>query len=161
MNGKGKSKMVLLVLLTSGTPERAISFAVQRAKKENSRLVALYLLETELAKEAFDRFSDMGFTGDKPSSRLSESLMKEYRQRGYEELGRVQIKAMEEGVGFEPLTEEGSYVSTVLDLIERFDIGTAVLVKRRERAFLKYFSRSLSADVKKNAPCEVVIFTEE
>lgn len=157
MEKKGK---ILLVLTTSGTPDSVIDFAVDRAKKENTAVVALYLLETELSKEAFDAFTDIGFIGDKPSSELSESLMREYRQRGYEELGRVQIKAMEAGVDFEPLMEEGEFVGTVLDCINRCNIGAAVLIKRRERAFLKYFSKSLADEVKKRAGCEVVIFTE-
>ncbi len=153
-------KNVLLVLSTSGTSEEVVDFAVERAKKEGSGLVVLYLLDTELAKEAFDTFTDIGFIGDKPSSELSESLMREYRQRGYEELGAVQIKAMEAGVGYEPLMEEGSFVSKVLDLVERMDVTMAVLVSRRERSLVKYFSRSLAEEVKARAGCEVVIFPE-
>ena len=75
-------------------------------------LVALYLLEAGAANDAFDTFSDIGFIGDKPSAQVSEAIMKEMRQRGYEELGRVQIKAMEEGVAFEPLLEDGEPVSS-------------------------------------------------
>lgn len=153
-------KKVLLVLSTSGTSEEAIDYAVSRAKGDGAGLMALYLLETGLAGEVFDTFSDIGFIGDKPSTELSETIMKEYRQRGYEELGRVQIKAMEEGVDFEPVMEQGDFVSTVLDFIERTGAAAAVLVKRKKRRFLKYFSRSLAEDVKERAGCEVVIFTE-
>ncbi|MBI5344288.1 MAG: hypothetical protein HZB83_02965, partial [Deltaproteobacteria bacterium] len=92
---------------------------------------------------------------------LTESLMREYRQRGYEELGRVQIKAMEAGVDYEPVMEEGDFVSKTLEAIKRWDAVAAVLVKRRERAFMKYFSKSLADEVKKRAACEVVIFSEE
>lgn len=153
-------KNVLLVLSTSGTSGEVIDFAVERAKKEGSGLVVLYLLDTELAREAFDTFTDIGFIGDKPSSELSESLMREYRQRGYEELGVVQIKAMEAGVGYEPIMEEGGFVSKVLDLVTRMDVTLVVLVSRRERSLVKYFSRSLAEEVKLRAGCEVVIFPE-
>ncbi len=154
------NKKVLLVLSTSGTSEEAVNYAVARAKKEGAGIIALYLLEAGLAKEVFETFSDIGFIGDKPSTQLSESVMKEYRQRGYEELGKVQIRAMEEGVDFEPLMEEGDFVKKVLGLIEKTHAVAAVLVKRKERPFLKYFSRSLVDEVKQNAPCEVVLFTE-
>ena len=157
-----KNKKVLLVLQTSGTPDEAIVHAVGRAKKEGTAIVALYILESELSKEAFDTFTDIGFIGDKPSSELSESLMREYRQRGYKELGRVQIKAMEAGVDFEPVMEEGGFVATVLDAINRWDAGVAVLIKRRERAsFMRYFSKSLVDTVKEKANCEVEIFVEK
>ncbi len=122
--------------------------------------MVLYLLDTELAREAFDTFTDIGFIGDKPSSELSESLMREYRQRGYEELGVVQIKAMEAGVGYEPIMEEGGFVSKVLDVVTRMDVTLAVLVSRRERSLVKYFSRSLAEEVKDLAGCEVMVMPE-
>ncbi len=153
-------KKVLLVLSTSQTSEEAVDYAVNRAKKEGARLVALYLLEAGLAGEVFDTFSDIGFIGDRPSTELSESIMKEYRQRGYEELGKVQIKAMEEGVDFEPVMEQGDFVSKVLGLIESTGATVAVLVRRKKRPLFKYFSRSLADEVKEKAGCEVVLFTE-
>jgi hypothetical protein len=73
-------KNILLVLSTSRTSVKAIDFAVETAKKEGASLIALYLIETELAKEVFDRFSDIGFIGDKPSTELTEAIMKDYRQ---------------------------------------------------------------------------------
>jgi nucleotide-binding universal stress UspA family protein len=151
---------VILVLSTSGTQDEVIDYAVQRAVEESSGLVALYLLDTELAREAFDTFTDIGFIGDRPSQELSESLMREYRQRGYEELGRVQVKAMEAGVDYEPVMEEGGYVATVLDMINSTGAGLVVLVRRRERSFMKYFSKSLAEEVKDQTSCEVVIFKE-
>ena len=153
-------KNVLLVLSASGTAESWIDIAVQRAVKDGLGLVVLYILDKDLADEAFDAFTDIGFIGDKPSSELSESLMREYRQRGYEELGAVQVKAMEEGVAFEPLMEEGSFVSKVLEVIERMNVSVAVVVSRRERSLLKYFSRSLAQEVKDLAGCEVVVLAE-
>ncbi|MFQ5735282.1 MAG: universal stress protein [Thermodesulfobacteriota bacterium] len=152
---------LLLVLSTSETSEEAVDYAVARSKEEGMGLIALYLLETGLASEVFDTFSDIGFIGEKPSTELSESIMKEYRQRGYEELGKVQIKAMEEGVDFEPLMEQGDFVSRVLGLIESTGAPVAVLVRRKKRSFFKYFSRSLAEEVKEQAACEVVLFTED
>ncbi|MBI5641909.1 MAG: universal stress protein [Deltaproteobacteria bacterium] len=154
-------KKIMLVLSTSGTSDAAINYAVARAKKESAGIVALYILETGLANEVFEKFSDIGFIGDKPSTDLSESIMKEYRQRGYEELGRVQIKAMEEGVDYEPLMEQGDFVTKVLTFIKGLDVKAAVLVKRKRRNFFNYFSKSLADEVKSQAGCEVVIFDEE
>lgn len=151
----------MLVLRTSGTAEMALDYAVEKAAEKGSTLVALYILEQGLTNEVFDTFTDIGFIGDRPSEEITESLMREYRQRGYEELGRVQVKAMEAGVPFEPLMIQGEYVSEVLNAIERFEVSLAVLVKRKKKAFVKYFSKSHVEEVKQNAPCEVVVFTEE
>jgi len=148
---------LLLVLSTHSDSDKAIDYAVERAAQEGRALVAYFLLESELAREASERFSDIGFTGDKPSASLSESLMREYRQRGYEAIGRAQIKAMEEGVDFTPLLDEGPYVSTILGAIEENDIGLVVIQQRRETSLFKYFKKGLSAEVKEMASCEVVI----
>lgn len=153
-------KKVMLVLSISGTPQEVIDYAVARAMKEGAGLVALYILETGLADSVFDNFSDVGFIGDRPSTELSEAVMKEYRQRGYEELGRVQIRAMEEAVPFEPLMEQGDYVAKALDVIRERDIGLAVVLRRQKKRFMKYLSSSVADDVKSQAPCEVVIFSE-
>ncbi len=151
------SNKILLVLSAHSYSDKAIEYAVERASKEGSVLVAYFLLESELAREATERFSDIGFTGDKPSATLTESLIREYRQRGYEAIGRVQIRAMEEGVEFEPLLEEGPYVSTILDAVGANDIGIVVIQKRREKSLLKYFKKGLAMEVKEAASCEVVI----
>lgn len=154
-------KDVLLVLSTSGISDEAINFAVEKAKKDGVGIVALYLLEAGAADEVFDTFSDIGFIGDRPSTQLSESIMKEFRQRGYEELGKVQVKAMEEGVGFEPVMEQGDFVKTILKELDERDISTAILVRRKRRNFFRYFSRSVTDEIKEKAQCEVIVFTEE
>ncbi len=151
-------KKVLLVLPSYTASEEAAEFAVRRAKEEKAALVALYLIAAGTADDVFETFSDIGFIGDRPSSQVSEAIMKEYRQRGYEELGKVQIKTMEEGVAFEPLMEAGEPVEKVLSTIEGMGITTAVLVKRKERAILRYFQRSYADEVAERAPCEVIVF---
>ncbi len=148
---------ILLVLSTHSQSDRAIDYAVKRASEEECGLLAFFLLESELAEEASERFSDIGFTGDRPTASLSESLMREYRQRGYEALGMVQIKAMEEGVDFEPLMGEGPYVATILGVIEEHNIGLAVIQGRKEKSLFNYFRKGLSTELKEAASCEVVI----
>jgi nucleotide-binding universal stress UspA family protein len=153
-------KNLLLVLSTSRTSTKAVDFAVETAKKEKATLFALCLLEVELANEVFDRFSDIGFIGDRPSMQLSEAILKEYRQRGYEELGSVQIKAMEEGVVYEPLMEQGDYIEKTLEVIRDRDIDMAVVVRRKPSTLLRYFSRSVADELAEKAPCKVHVFED-
>lgn len=153
-------KKTLLVLSTSGTPDKVIDYAVARAKKDGAGLIALYILETGLATSVFDTFTDIGFIGDRPSEELSEALMKEYRQRGYEELGRVQVKAMEEAVEYDPVMEQGDFVQKTLEFIRERDVTVAVLVQRKKSELFKYFKRSHADEVREKAVCEVVVFNE-
>jgi hypothetical protein len=154
------SEKILLILSTSRTSEGAVNLAIEKAKESGCELIALYIIETKLTRELFDRFTDIGFIGDKPSTELTEALMKEYRQRGYEEIGKVQIRAMEEGVGFDAITKEGDYIETALQVIEEHSIATAVTVKRTDLGFLSYFKRSLACELSERAECEVIVFKD-
>ncbi|MBI3398455.1 MAG: universal stress protein [Deltaproteobacteria bacterium] len=151
---------ILLILSTSRTSQDAIEYAVGLAKKEKAKLVVLYIIETELTNEVFDKFTDIGFIGDKPSTQLTEAIMKEYRQRGYEEMGKAQIRAMEENVDFDAVTTQGDFVEKSLEVIERYNVDTAVAVKRKRSAFLKYFSKSVVDELVEKAPCKVEVFEE-
>lgn len=153
-------KNILLILSTSRTSQRAIEHAVHLAKKEKAKLVVLYIIETELTNEVFDKFTDIGFIGDKPSTQLTEAIMKEYRQRGYEEMGKVQIMAMEENVDFDAVTTQGDFVEKSLEVIERYKIDVAVAIKRKRSVFLKYFSKSMVDELAARASCKVEVFEE-
>ncbi|VAV83444.1 hypothetical protein MNBD_DELTA01-2040 [hydrothermal vent metagenome] len=155
---------ILLILSTSRTSEKAVDFAVDKARRDGTGLIALYIIDSELTGEVFDRFTDIGFIGDKPSTELTEAVMKEYRQRGYEEIGRVQVKAMEQGVDFDAVTAHGDFVEETLKVMEKREVSVAVVVRRktsRVSGFLKYFSRSMCAELEQQARCEVVIFEAE
>ena len=153
-------KNILLILSTSRTSQDAIEYAIGLAKKEKAKLVVLYIIETELTNEVFDKFTDIGFIGDKPSTQLTEAIMKEYRQRGYEEMGKVQIRAMEENVDFDAVTTHGDFVEKTLEVIERYQIDTAVAIRRKQSTFWKYFSRSIVDELIESAPCKVEVFEE-
>jgi len=152
---------VLLILSTSRTSDKAVDFAVDKAKKEGRGLIALYVIDSELTNEVFDKFTDIGFIGDKPSMELTKAVIKEYRQRGYEEIGRVQVKAMEQGVDFDAVTAQGNFVEEALKVMEKREVSTAVAVRRKVSGFLKYFSRSMCDELQKQARCEFVIFEAE
>lgn len=154
-------KKILLVLPYSGVTDRAIEKAVKRAAIEKASLVALYLLVGSAGESVFDAFSDIGFIGDRPSEELSKLVMKETRQQGYETLGRVQIKAMEEGVSFEPLLEEEATAERVLEVIEKTSPEAVFVVEKKKRAFFKYFKRSLADELVERASREVTVITEE
>ena len=150
----------LLVLSTSRTSEKAVDFAVGRAKEKGEPIVALYIIEEKLTDEVFNRFTDIGFIGDKPSSELVESIMKEYRQRGYEEIGKVQVKAMEAGVSFDAVTVEGDFTEEALKAIDDHDASMVVVVKKKKSIFMKYFSRSFADEISERASVEVKVFED-
>lgn len=154
-------KRILLILSTSRTSEEAISFAIEKAKEKGLGVLALYIIDTDLTNEMFDKFTDIGFIGDKPSSQLIESIMKEYRQRGYEEIGNVQKLAMENNVDFDGITTQGSFVEEALKVINNEEIESAIAVKRKVGTFWKYFSKSAVDNLVNSSNCEITIFEQD
>ncbi|HHL40159.1 MAG TPA: universal stress protein [Deltaproteobacteria bacterium] len=151
---------VLVVLTTSRSSQRAVDYAVERAARQGARLLALFLVESEIAKGIFDTFSDIGFIGERPSAELTEAVMREYRLRGRERLAAVGEAARKRGVPFEARMEEGDFLPTVLRVIEESGAATAVVARRKLKTLRRYFSASLSEELREKAPCEVVIFDE-
>ncbi|MFQ5900354.1 MAG: universal stress protein [Thermodesulfobacteriota bacterium] len=154
-------KNILLVLSTSRTSPEAVEYALALAKKEKARLITLFIMETEIVSEVFEIFSDIGFTGDKPSMRLTEAMMREFRQRGYEELKKIEDIAKKEGIPCELVIEEGDFLKKALWVMDKYGIDSAVAIKKRRSAIASYFIRSQVLMLKEKAKCPVEIFQEE
>ena len=155
-------KNVLLVISKKAYPKRPSFAPSLPPKRINPRSTPFCGLGSGAADDASDKFTDIGFIGDKPSAQVSEAIMKDYRQRGYEELGKVQIKCMEEGVVFEPLMEqEGDFVESILSLVEGHSIALVVITGEKRSPLRRYLSKSPEDELKEKAGCEVEVFIEE
>ena len=152
---------VLLILSTTRTSPGAVEYPIDLTKRKGGELITLFIIETEVVNEVFETFSDIGFIGDKPSSRLTEAMMREFRQRGYEELKRVENLAKKRGIESHSIIEEGDFIEKALWVIEKYGVDTAVAIKKRRSAIASYFVRSQVLRLKELAPCHVEVFEEE
>lgn len=152
---------VLLILSNARTSLKAVEYAIDLAKKKESILIALFIIETEVVNEVFETFSDIGFIGDKPSTKLTQAMMREFRQRGYEELQLVEDLAKEQNVTVDPIIEEGDFLDKALWVIDKYDIGSAVAIKKKRSAIASYFIKSKVLKLEELATCTMEIFEEE
>jgi nucleotide-binding universal stress UspA family protein len=154
-------KKILLVLSNARSSSKAVEYAVDLAMKEGAKLIVLFVIEKEVVKEVFDTFSDIGFIGDKPSTKLTQAMMREFRQRGYEELQRIEDLAKEHNVAVEPIIEEGDFLEKALWIIDKYRVDSAVAIKKKRSAIASYFIKSQVLKLKELAPCTMDIFEEE
>ncbi len=152
---------VLLILSTTRTSPGAVDYAIDLAKREGRELIVLFIIETDVVNEVFETFSDIGFIGDKPSSRLTEAMMREFRQRGYAELKEVEKRARKKGIKTHSIIEEGDFIKKALWVMEKYHVHRAVAIKKRRSAIASYFVKSQVLKLKELAPCQVEIFEEE
>ena len=65
---------ILLVLSTTRQSPKTIDLAIEKVKKENSSLTALFVLDSEMPESILEKLTDSGFTGEKPSQELRDSI---------------------------------------------------------------------------------------
>ncbi len=152
---------VLLILSNARTSSKAVDYAIDLAKKKNATLIALFIIEKEVVSEVFETFSDIGFIGDKPSTKLTQVMMREFRQRGYEELQLVEDLAAEQNVTVEPIIEEGDFLGKALWVIDKYDISSAVAIKKKRSAIASYFIKSQVLKLEEQVTCTMEVFEEE
>jgi len=152
---------ILLILSTAKTSDKAVEYAIRKTRDIAGELTVLYLLDSTTAENIFDRFTDIGFIGDKPSTEITEAIMKEYRQRGYEALGKIQILSMEANVPFNASTLQGDFLKNSMKMIEEISPEIVVAVKKKRSGIARYFSVSFVDELKTTSPCEVVVFEED
>ena len=75
-------KTILLTLSTTRQSPKTIDYALKKAQKEKASLIILFIVDPDLPHLVLDKMLDVGFMGDKPSMKLYQSILKEYRERG-------------------------------------------------------------------------------
>lgn len=154
-------KRIMLVLSTMRQSPKAIEYALQTAKKENAELVSLFVIDTNIPGSVFQRLHEMDLIGEKPSEELSEALMKEYRQRGYEKLEEVEKKAKKSNIHCATYIEEGEFADEVLKMIKKLSVSLVILTRSHRSNISRFIFGSAVNDLIKQAPCEVKIVDED
>lgn len=150
------SRILLAASLSRQSPE-ATNTALDEARRSNGSLVAAFVLETGVLKDAFERLGDAGIVGEKPGRQLEAAMLKEYRQKGYELLDRIEHLAKQSRVECKVLIEPGEFVDTVVRLA-RADRADLIVIKGIRRSALgRLLFGSEDAELQEKAPCPIRI----
>ncbi len=153
-------KNILLVLSTTRQSPKTIDLAIEKVKKEGSSLTALFVLDSEMPGSILEKLTDSGFTGEKPSQELHDSILTEYRERGRKKLEEIEDLANRMEVPFTAVIREGDFTSECLAEIKdrRSDV---VFITRKKRASLsRFIFGSPIEQIKDAAECEMIIVEE-
>ena len=153
-------KRIMLVLSTMRQSPKEIEYALQTAKKENAELLALFVIDSNVPSSVFQRLHEMDLIGEKPSEQLSEALMREYRQRGYEKLNEVEKKAKENNIHCTAYIEEGEFADEVLKMIKKLGVSLVILTRSHRSNISRFIFGSAVDELIKQSPCEVKIVDE-
>lgn len=152
---------VLLLLSTTRESSEGIRAAISAARVEGSEMLVAYILDADLPGHILQKLSEEGWIGGKPSDELYAAILKEYSIQAAAKLVEVEAEAKAAGVPVRTQVHHGNFVQKTLDLI-RTEGVTSVIVNRRKRSNLsRFLFGSAVAELKKAAPCPVVIIDEK
>lgn len=152
---------VLILIPPGKQPQQAIDTAITEAKRRGSTLVALVVLDRELAARVSSRFSESGFMSEHVEHQVSATIMREYRAQAEALLRTIAEHATREGVAVTPLLEEGDTEDVCGRVIRTHQIGTAVLVAEKRSWLTRFLSRSAAVNLPALAGCEVRVMEED
>ena len=152
---------VLILIPTGREPQQAIRAAIDLAKQRGGALVALVVLDRELAARVSTRFSETGFMSEHVEHQVSETIMREYRTRAESLLRMISERATKEGVAATSILEEGDTEDVCGRVIRTHQIGTAVLVAEKRSWLTRFLSRSAAVNLPTLAGCEVRVMDED
>lgn len=153
-------KNILLVLSTTRQSPKTIELALDKAKSEGATLTGLFILDSNIPESIFDKLTDIGFTGGKPSQQLHSSILLEYRQRGMKKLEETRDIASKSGVPFEGLIREGDFAAQCLEVIHTSKSDLVILTRKRRSSLSRFIFGSCVEDIKKESGCELLIVDE-
>ena len=153
-------KNILLVLSTTRQSPKTIDLALEKVKAEKSSLTALFVLDSEMPGSILEKLTDAGFTGEKPSQELHDSILTEYRERGKNKLEEVEKMAKEMDVPFIAIMREGDFTSECLAEIKYRNADTVITTRKRRSTLSRFIFGSPIEQIRNESKCEMIIVEE-
>ncbi len=151
---------ILLVLSTTRQSPKTIDLAIEKVKKEESSLTALFVLDSEMPGSILEKLTDSGFTGEKPSQELHDSILTEYRERGRKKLEEIEDLAKRMDVPFSAIIREGDFTSECLAEIKDRRSDIVIITRKKRSSLSRFIFGSPIEQIRDESECEMIIVEE-
>ena len=153
-------KNILLVLSTTRQSPKTIELALEKVKEEGSSLSALFVLDSEMPGSILEKLTDAGFTGEKPSQELHDSILTDYRERGKKKLDEVEKLAKEMNVPFTAIIREGDFTLECLAEIKDRKSDMVITTRKKRSSLSRFIFGSPIEQIRNESECEMIIVEE-
>ena len=153
-------KNILLVLSTTRQSPKTIELAMEKARDEKADLTALFVLDSGMPESIFEKLTDIGFTGEKPSEQLRDSILVEYRERGRTKLTEIETLAADMGIAFGSVVREGDFTTECLSAIREKEADLVIITRKKRSSLSRFIFGSPLEAIKSQAGCEMLIVEE-
>lgn len=153
-------KNILLVLSTTRQSPKTVELAIEKAKAEKASLTALFVLDSGMPESIFEKLTDIGFTGEKPSQQLRDAILIEYRERGKTKLGEIEALAADMGISCCSAVREGDFTAECLSFIKEKEADLVIITRKKRSSLSRFIFGSPLEGIKDEAGCEMLIVDE-
>lgn len=154
-------KTILLALSTTRQSPKTIDYALKKAQREKAHLIILFIVDPDLPHLVLDKMLDVGFMGDKPSMKLYQSILKEYRERGKKITEEISKAADSLGIEWSTQVAEGEFTVECLKVIEEKKPKMTILTRTERSRLSRFLHGSAVNQLKRKTKCPITIVKEE
>jgi nucleotide-binding universal stress UspA family protein len=160
MTGTESSGPILLALSTTRQSPKTIERAISEAEKGSKRMVSLFVVDHGVPDSIGRLLITTGYLGEKPSQKLADAILDEYRERGLRRLGEICADSSKRGIRCETMLREGDFAEEVLKVTAEKDAGKVVLTRAKRSGLSRFLFGSAVNRVREKASCPVEIVKE-
>ncbi|MFQ6082168.1 MAG: universal stress protein [Candidatus Aminicenantia bacterium] len=151
---------IVLALSTTRQSPRTIEYSLDLAQKESAKLIVLFIVDPGLPKLIFEKLIDMGFMGEKPSKQVVDAILKEYRERGKEQLEEIRKSTRSMNIECQTIITQGEFVKECLKIIKKEKPKQVILTRAKRTELSRFLFGSAVNELKKKSPSPIKVIEE-
>jgi len=128
---------IMVVFSATSISEKVANFAIDRAVKENARLVLLDVRDRDISRKVSQMAGDMGFMGSKVINQLQKEIKDQRGKLIKKALLRIEEQAREKGVEIEVEVLKGPSADKIIKIAKDKGVSTLIVQKRIKETHLE------------------------
>ncbi len=153
-------RKILLILSTTRKSNKCVKEAVEIASKENAKMIILFVVDYEVPQKIFDKLTEEGWIGGKPTENLFNAVLDEYSVQGKDKISEIKEMAKSSGIDYKSIVRRGKFLDVTLSVVEAEKINLIIVTRRKRSALSRFIFGSAVAELKEKVECEVKIIDE-
>jgi predicted TIM-barrel fold metal-dependent hydrolase len=154
-----KERPVCLIVVTAlrFSPEYGEA-ALESARARDERVVIELILDPDVPEAVAARLAEAGFLGERLMHELRDTVAREYRERGHENLDTLVRRASELGMGVQTRTAQGPFVDTVREEAARCGADRVLAAQQSSPPLPRVLFETDVDRLRRSVACPVEVF---
>lgn len=153
-------KKILLLISTTCKSDKTESTALDIAKRNQAKLLILFILDDDLSEHIVDQMTQEGWFGGRTTEELHSCILKEYFSHGNRRIKEIENMAREQDIPVHSATARGDFVDVALDFIHQERPDLIIATRCRRSHLSNFIFGSPVAKLQKKVETEIMIIDE-